>query len=219
MGQPNLFAVYWVVFDLKELLIEREHCITRLSGGCHKSLYVRLVPCGCKWNLAVGAPWLCQPNLFGVYWVVFDLKELLLKREDYNSRLSGGCHRSRIMGLVPYPHTWKYALYAPWMCQPNLFWVDWIVFDLKELLAEREDYTTRLSVGFHRSPHVRLVPCGCKWNLAVGAPWLCQPNLFQVYWVVFDLKKLLIEREDYNTRLSGGCHRSLHVELVPCGCK
>jgi hypothetical protein len=52
---------------------------------------VRLVPCGCKLNLAVGAPWLCQPNLFGVYWVVFRVKELLLKREDYNTRLSWCC--------------------------------------------------------------------------------------------------------------------------------
>ncbi len=157
MCQPDLFWVYWGVGDLEEVLTEREDYTTRLSWGCHRSLHVRLVLCGCKWNLAVRAPWLFQPNLFGVFWVVFDLKKLHIEREDYNTRLSGGCHRSLNMGLVPYANTWKWALCAPGMCQPNLCWVYWGVGDLEEVLTEREDYTTRLSWGCHRSLHVRLV--------------------------------------------------------------
>ncbi len=39
----------------------------------------------------------------------------------------------------------------------------------------------------------RLVLLNGNWKLPLWAPWLCKPNLFQVYWCVIDQERLLIE--------------------------
>jgi hypothetical protein len=123
---------------------------------------------GCEQKLDLCHSWLYQPNLFRVYWDVLDLNELLVEGEDYSTRIYGVYHISPHVRLGLYGRKLKLAPCAPWLCQPNLFWVYRGVFDLKGPQIEEKDYSRRMYGVCHRSPHVRLGPYGRKLNVPPG---------------------------------------------------